>query len=409
MNALALPAHLQRYQSRDLGATLSQNLGANAPPYVSIAGGRFTLIDAAGNDQPVGTFDQQMGVYIDACIIDVNDHISRVYYEKDYDPSAQTFSPPDCWSDNGVGPSTACSNPQSPTCASCQWAVWGSAISAQGKAIPACQQVQKCALLVPSHPQGVFLLRVPPNSHKNLRSYNELSKRSGIDISNVITRIYFDRTTQGTLLFSGVTWIDEVIAQAREAAYAEKKTDTIVGRNDVARPALPGTVQPMVTHTPPAAAQITQQPQQQVFQPGTPQNQVSNTFGQQVQQPGPFPAQGAAPQTMMQTTDQGTPTSRNPSASSTIQNTAAPAGIAPGASPSNGAPQRRRRRTSAEVQAANAAPQGAQPQPATAPFPHSAAAGALPGQTDMGFSMSAGQPASGNPEVAAALDSFFQN
>ena len=90
-----LPAHLQRFQSRDLGSTLSQNLGATSPPYVSIAGGRFTLIDAAGNNLPGGAFDQQLGVYLDACIIDVGDHISRVYYEHDYDPLAQTFTPPE--------------------------------------------------------------------------------------------------------------------------------------------------------------------------------------------------------------------------------------------------------------------------------------------------------------------------
>ena len=99
-----LPPHLQKYQTRDIGQTLSQNLGTAAPPYVSIAGNRFTLIDAAGNEMPVPTFDPAIGVYLDACIIDSGDHISRTFYATKYDPSAAIFNPPDCWSDNGVGP-----------------------------------------------------------------------------------------------------------------------------------------------------------------------------------------------------------------------------------------------------------------------------------------------------------------
>ena len=87
-----LPAHLQRFQARDIGTTLSHNLGTAAPPYVSIAGNRFMLIDAAGNEQPVPTFDPAIGVYLDACIIDANEHISRIYYAQKYDPSAATFN-----------------------------------------------------------------------------------------------------------------------------------------------------------------------------------------------------------------------------------------------------------------------------------------------------------------------------
>src|SRR5260221_12974140 len=109
MTAPQLPAHLQKYQSRNIGETLSHNLGAVAPPYVSIMGNRFMLIDAAGNEMPVPTFDPTIGVYLDACIVDTGDHLSRIYYYQRYDPSAATFNPPDCWSDNGTGRSISCS------------------------------------------------------------------------------------------------------------------------------------------------------------------------------------------------------------------------------------------------------------------------------------------------------------
>ena len=393
-----LPSHLARYQSRDLGSALSKNLGATSPPHVSIANGRFTLVDAAGNEQPCSGFDQRLGVYLDACIIDANDHISRVYYAAAFDPSAARFSPPDCWSDNGVGPSVQASNPQSPTCAACPQAVWGSAVSAKGAAIPACQMVQKLALLIPQVPQAVFLLRVPPNSHKNLRAYNELSKRSGVDVSNVITRIYFDPSVVGTLLFTGVNWIDESIAQDREQAYVEKKTDTIVGRTDVARSALAAPAQ---------AQQIAPPVQPNINQAGMGylNPMAAPALVQPQANPGPFAPAAANPSTA---------TSAPVSSVSPMINSGAPT-----ASPSDAAaPQRRRRRVASEAPAAEPAaaatvpPQGAPafgggaaPQ---APFPHSGqqTSAALP---NVAFGMSEGAPAGENAEVASALNNFFGN
>ena len=377
-----LPPHLQKYQTRDIGQTLSQNLGTAAPPYVSIAGNRFTLIDAAGNEMPVPTFDPAIGVYLDACIIDSGDHISRTFYATKYDPSAAIFNPPDCWSDNGVGPSVSATHPQSPTCAACPNAVWGSATSAQGKAIPACQMVQKVALLVPSFPQSIFLLRVPPNSHKHLRAYQETCKGSGVMIANVITRIHFDLTTQGTLLFKGVNYIDEAVAQLRQAAWDEKKTDALVGRTDVVRPS--GAL------AAPAVQQIAVQP---TAQPPAGQQFLESHPG--VTGPAPFPA---APPVAI------------PSAPITSSVSAAPAATE--------AP-RRRRRTQAEMAAQNGA---ASPQPAApavqtapqAPFPHPPTPGGF-GATSPGapagpaasFGIAQGTPAGADPAVAGMLDSFF--
>jgi hypothetical protein len=84
-----LPAHLQQYQSRDLGATALANLGSVMPPHVSIGNNRFTLVDAANNEIMVPTFDagdpqtgrKGVGPYLDACIVDVADVMSRIYFE----------------------------------------------------------------------------------------------------------------------------------------------------------------------------------------------------------------------------------------------------------------------------------------------------------------------------------------
>ena len=61
--------------------------------------------------------------------------------------------------------------PQSPTCASCPKAEWGSKVSrVSGKGVPACGKYQKLALY-PLGDEILFLLRVPPNSLSNLRDY----------------------------------------------------------------------------------------------------------------------------------------------------------------------------------------------------------------------------------------------
>ena len=205
------------------------------PPHVSIGGGRFTLIDASNAEIPVPTFDPAIGVYLDAVIIGSNPHKSRVYFSGQYDPNAEGVRP-DCFSDNGVAPSTAASSPQSPTCAACPQAVWGSKISAQGKKIPACSEKQKVALLIPGM-QTLFLLAVPPNSHSYLSEYVQKAMGSQVNIADVITRISFVPGIQGTLTFKAQGYIDEPTAVLRQAAYAEKKIDALVGKNDVPRTA----------------------------------------------------------------------------------------------------------------------------------------------------------------------------
>jgi hypothetical protein len=447
---------LQAYQAPDIGTALSANLGSAMPPHVSIGGGRFTLVDASNNEIPVPTFDPQIGVYLDCAIIDVNHVMSRIYFGGAYDPQADGVRP-DCFSDNGVGPSVSASSPQASTCAVCPRAEW-TKINNNGKKVPWCSQKQKVAVIVPGFPT-LFLLAVPPNSHSFLREYVEMCKGNGANIVNLITRISFVPGVQGTLQFKAVSYIDEPTAQLRQAAYAEKKTDALVGRNDVARPA--GMVAAPVQQAqiaPPAqyppdgyVHQGQPVPSQQAFQQIQYPVQQNTQWPQgQVQQPGPFvsatPAPAAAQQHTMQTTPQGSPQWPNPSGMSTTQNTAVPGGIASTASPSDQpAHGRRRRRTAAEMQAAQQPAQGPNGTQAPAgapqaPFPHPGQQVQQPGpfmqagtapaggaamsqpsstgvalsagnqgqQADMGFGIAEGQLAAANPELAGMLDDFFK-
>ena len=109
-----LPDYIQNRQSRGLAQRVSQNLGTSSPPYLSIMGNKFTLVDAAGNEQPIPTYEadpvkcmrgQNPGPYADVVIVDVNDHVSRIFYDVPFDPSAQSYQPPACFSHNGLAPS----------------------------------------------------------------------------------------------------------------------------------------------------------------------------------------------------------------------------------------------------------------------------------------------------------------
>ena len=406
-----LPAYLQQYQAPDVGQTLATTLGSSMPAHVSIGGNRFTLVDAAGNETPVPTFDPKIGVYLDAAIIDVNSALSRIYYDGPYDPNAEGMRPA-CFSDNGVGPSIAASSPQAATCQpdptntfGCRWAVWGSHINANGNKVPKCQSKQKAAVLPPGS-NTLFQRAIPPASHGPLREYVAHCKGHGINIADLVTRIYF--TSQGVLGFSAVSYIDEPTAVLRQAAYAEKKTDVLVGRGDTPRPATAAPAQQPLL--PPA----TPLPQNQFVPPPLP-NPAQNYNGagqsalaapqagngmfpqqgtQQVQQPGPlFPAHPA-------------PNAASPGPA--IMNGALPAATT---SPSEQPAQRRRRRTQAEIAADNAAAAqaGGAPQaaasPPQAPFPHPGQQ-AQPQQAEFGIAQ--GQPAAANPELATMLDDFFK-
>src|ERR1700722_13097543 len=75
-----LPDYTQNRQSRGLAQRVSQNLGTSSPPYLSIMGNKVTLVDAAGNEQTLPTYEtdpnkcirgQSPAPYADVVIIDV--------------------------------------------------------------------------------------------------------------------------------------------------------------------------------------------------------------------------------------------------------------------------------------------------------------------------------------------------
>lgn len=361
--SLQVPAYLAQRQT-SLADDLTSGLGGQRPPSLSIKAQNFTLIDAAGNEKPAGLFDQATRqFYIDVVVVDGNRAVSKTYYADAYDPNATEFKAPTCYSDNGVGPSSQAQTPQSPSCAACPHNVWGSSVNAQtGKQSKSCQDAKKVAVIVPGQAQldMAFLLRIPPNTLNKfwapyLRTLAGMSVGNRpVDASDVVTRITFDATTQGTLNFQAVRFIEEGEFKAVMDLQAGTKTAQLVGKIDTvyqgalpapqAAPAIaaPAPVSsgnfgmPLGMPNSPAPAQVAQT-QQPFLQPGMP---GASPFGQAAPPPQPMFAQ---PQ----------------------QTNVTPL-VPPGAIPQQTAQPKRVRRTQAEMQAAR---QQAQPTQPAAPQP----------------------------------------
>lgn len=308
MNTPALPAYLQNRQSQRVAEGAADGIGGSLPPHISIRGNEFTLVDAAGNKAEVPE------KYLDVCFVDRSEVVCKQYYENDYVDGSN--EPPTCWSANGVAPSMEASQPQASTCAVCEWNVRGSDVSKiSGKPIKACRDEKWTAVILPKYPAMVFQFRVTPGSFKAWKGYTDKFKGQATDLSDVVTRLAFEKGKNGVLTFEATSYIDEELFKAREAAAIEKKTDVLVGRND----------------RPIQAAIAT--PRQEEARPLP----VSTAVGQTAT---PFSGPQGLPSGPL-----------TPQATHTV-----PAGgFAATASPSDG---RRKRRTKAEIEAANAVQAG---------------------------------------------------
>lgn len=247
VNQVQLPARFAgRTQKRNLVQGVSAGLGMASPPYVSIQGGGFTLVDANGEKEPIET------KHLDCVIFDVNMDVpvQRVYWDpaKPYNPKAGTYEAPSCWSDNGVGASQNAAIPQSQSCMTCKQNEWGSATSKlTGKPVKACHVIKKIAVVpvfgqigpdgssyIPNETCDFpFLLRVPVMSHENLRAYSAKFAGQEFDVSDVVTRISFVPGETGMLDFAAAGFTDQPTEDLIQKFLAGKLTDGLVGRGDV--------------------------------------------------------------------------------------------------------------------------------------------------------------------------------
>jgi hypothetical protein len=138
---------------------------------------------------------------IEVAIVKASPHLSKVFYEKGYIEGST--EPPDCWSNNGLTPDIAV-NPakkQNPTCATCKQNAWGAKITAAGKASKACADTKRIAVTPLNDLEnevygGPMLLRVPPASLSDMKTFNEKMKALGYAYFTIGTRIGFDVSSE---------------------------------------------------------------------------------------------------------------------------------------------------------------------------------------------------------------------
>lgn len=230
-----LPAHLQALVADPRFAAPSSALSAGISqggwPRISIKASRFRLQSPQGEEVVV------QDTFLDVVIVDANPNISKLYYKQAYDPKSDdgNFKAPDCYSDNGVAPSSKAASPQCGTCAACPHNVWGSKIAANGAQTKACSDAKKVAVLIANNPDGpVFELRIPPASLKNLGAYGEsLAKRSIPDYA-VVTRLSFDTNSDyPKLTFTATGWSTAEHAAALADVKDTEEVNQCTGKNDV--------------------------------------------------------------------------------------------------------------------------------------------------------------------------------
>ena len=307
---LQLPAHLQGRQGRNIAATSSAVIGAALPPHISIGGSTFTLVDAAGNEYNAGPV-------LEVVVADSSGQPPpKRYYSKKW--TADSNEPPTCWSSDGITPSRSIATPQARTCAECALNARGSKTSElSGVAIKACRDEIWLAILLPQYPTMLFQLVITPGSFKNWGLFTNYFK-GGVDISDVITRMSFQPGINGVLAFeiSGFAqnnpqYISNDILNALENAWAEKKTDILIGHSS--ENLLPAPAQsPQIEHQPQPFTPMATPQAQPAFQQPAPQPQPAGrrrrntadaapsvspaSSGQGQPQAAPFMPQQPAPQ-----------------------------------------------------------------------------------------------------------------
>jgi hypothetical protein len=265
-----LPIFLQKQELFDDTDKATAGIGGGLPAHVSIKGSKLRLIDASGEEALVNQ------MHLDVIVLSANEHLSKVFYAGAFDPNDS--GPPDCWSDNGIGPSAQSSSPQHGTCASCPQNAFGSRVNqATGSNMKACADRKKLAVVLgadtPVMINGaasvlkayaqVYLLSLPTMSMRPWAAYAKDVKGKGVPVIGVVTRLTFDAdVSYPALLFAAVGFVpSEAVFQQLMKLRGETATTELLGMNDrplasagqVPASAASAALQPTVTATAQAA------------------------------------------------------------------------------------------------------------------------------------------------------------
>jgi hypothetical protein len=184
-----VPAHIAaRIAARQQAGTKSSVASAIVSdgisiPRISIRAGRYRL-----NEEGVET---TVGVTLDTIIVGANPRVSKVFYGKAFDASAENVRP-DCWSNDGLKPDASIDAPVHSACADCPNNVLGSKILPSGAKSKMCADQRHLAVVAAADPTKVYSLTVPVSGMKALREYFKELGNYGIGPEEVVTELGFD-------------------------------------------------------------------------------------------------------------------------------------------------------------------------------------------------------------------------
>lgn len=173
---------------------------------------------------------------INVIIVDALPKVSRTYYAKAYDPSAEATLP-DCWSNLGDKPEAAASNKQHANCADCPQNVKGSG----GGERRACRFQRRVAVMLENDASGdVYQFNIPSKSlfgkgagnvHP-FESYTKFLAGNGLSIDAVVTNISYDSNADSMeLLFTPLREISDDEFALVQAAQAKPETHAVTMLN----------------------------------------------------------------------------------------------------------------------------------------------------------------------------------
>lgn len=247
-----MPAHLQKLVANSITSDAMKNVSVGMFSQIVGKNGRFA-VRPAGEDEFL--YPQ---LELPVIVIGANPVLSKRYYLGAYDPNAKEIKAPDCYSDNGIGPSAGSSAPQSERCATCPHNSWNSGVNGKGKA---CNDRKNLAVILPDDIQlgqemvnyteedpVLFRLEIPPASQSPWGKFCKDLAAQGAPIEGVRIFLGFDPQVVGKFTFRG-EW---ATAEQVDLVEGIKETEVdgikaLVGMDDVyyradSLPALPAPV-----------------------------------------------------------------------------------------------------------------------------------------------------------------------
>ena len=291
-----LPADLKAWATGLLGLAdaAAGGISRGGHPRLSIKNREFTALDPDSNEHRVGGFSNETGRFVDVIVVGANPSVSKVFYSKAFDPATTEPVEPDCYSDNGIGPSSRAENPQCSSCAACPNNAWGSKQTPGGTNIKACSDAKKIAVLLTEDLQGpVYELRIPAASMKGFAAFAGSLKGRGVPLPMVVLGLGFDSSvTYPKLTFRPSRYVEgkselpvvqnALATKGDEIAEAVGSKDTPAPGGSVAHPAASNVVpMPQPIQAPTLAAE----PAKRTRKAAAPRDPLAAGFGQVPQDP----------------------------------------------------------------------------------------------------------------------------